>query len=289
METAKPAEPVGGDKLYQQRARAALPLLVRQAYAGSPIFYSSLAEELGMPNPRNLNFVLGSVGKSMNELTAKWGEEVPPIQCLVVNKETGIPGEGIGWFLADKAEFKKLPLRRQREIVAIELQKIYGYRHWDKVLAELGLAPTKLEFAPLIQRTSAFQGGGESEAHRRLKAYVASAPQRLGLSSSAGPGETEKPLPSGDKLDVSFLHKDTWIAAEVKSTISSVEDITRGIFQCVKYRAVMEATLTAQSLPANARALLVLEGHLTPELRTLKNILGVDVFEGVVPPTDFNH
>jgi len=62
MSTAKISAPISGEKLYQERARAALPLLVRQAQAGAPIFYSDLADELGMPNPRNLNYVLGSIG-----------------------------------------------------------------------------------------------------------------------------------------------------------------------------------------------------------------------------------
>jgi len=63
METAKIAGPISGKRLYQERARAALPLLVRQGHAESPIYYSELAVELGMPNPRNLNFVLGSIGQ----------------------------------------------------------------------------------------------------------------------------------------------------------------------------------------------------------------------------------
>src|SRR4051794_25528921 len=97
--TAKAAGPLFGDKLYQQRARAAFPLLVRQAEAATPIFYSALAEELGMPNARNLNYVLGCVGRAMEHLSKQWKEKVPPIQCLVVNKRTGLPGEGVGWFL----------------------------------------------------------------------------------------------------------------------------------------------------------------------------------------------
>ena len=65
MTTAMAATPLSGDKLYQERARAALPLLVRQAEAATPIFYSSLARELGMPNPRNLNYVLGCIGQTL--------------------------------------------------------------------------------------------------------------------------------------------------------------------------------------------------------------------------------
>jgi hypothetical protein len=47
-----------GNKLFQERACQALPLLVRQAKAEKPICYSDLAEELRMPNPRNLDYVL---------------------------------------------------------------------------------------------------------------------------------------------------------------------------------------------------------------------------------------
>jgi len=54
----KAASFTSGSKLYQQRARRTLPLLVRQAEAGETIPYSALAAELQMPNARNLNFVL---------------------------------------------------------------------------------------------------------------------------------------------------------------------------------------------------------------------------------------
>lgn len=56
MSTATISEPILGDKAYKVRARVALPLLVCQVEAGTSVFYSDLAEELGMPNPRNLNY-----------------------------------------------------------------------------------------------------------------------------------------------------------------------------------------------------------------------------------------
>ena len=80
--TAEIAAPLGGDKLYQERARAALPLLVRQAIAAKPIFYSALADELAMPNPRNLNYVLGCIGQAMVRLSKQWKTKVPPISLL---------------------------------------------------------------------------------------------------------------------------------------------------------------------------------------------------------------
>ncbi len=152
MSTAKISEPISGDKAYQVRARAALPLLVRQAQAGVPVFYSDLAEELGMTNPRNLNYVLGSIGQSLERLSTAWKTKVPPIQCLVVNKSTGMPGEGVGWFLVKKEDFAALPLRQKRAIVEAELQNVFSYPKWEEVLKAFELEPTTSDFSPIVTK-----------------------------------------------------------------------------------------------------------------------------------------
>lgn len=283
MSTAAISEPISGDKAYQVRARAALPLLVRQAEAGALIFYSDLAEELGMPNPRNLNYVLGSIGQSLAMLSRAWKSEVPPIQCLVVNKSTGLPGEGIGWFHVKKEDFSTLPLRQKRAIVEAELQHVFSYPRWQQVLKAFKLGPVTSDFSYVVSKATGGFGGGESEAHNALKTYVAQNPKVIGLNANTPTGSTEFQLPSGDSLDVSFNGKRVWVAAEVKSSISAESDIVRGLFQCVKYRAVMEAVLLAESRPTNARALLVLESKFPKSLIPLRNILGVEVVEGISP------
>ncbi|SEP50736.1 hypothetical protein SAMN02990966_07749 [Rhodospirillales bacterium URHD0017] len=258
-ETAKVAAPIAGDKLYQQRARQALPLLVRQAHAGEQIIYSELAEEMGMPNERNLNYVLGSVGQSMELLSKAWKEKVPPIQCLVVNKNTGLPGEGVGWFIAKEDEFAKLPRSKQREIVKAELAKIFAYTKWPKVLEALSLRYTVPDLRPLIRQASGYLGG-EGEEHKRLKAYLSKHPEVIGLALNTPHGSIEEPLPSGDSLDVSFRQAHEWVAAEVKPAASPVADILRGLYQCVKYKAVMEAVQATEGKPRAATAVLVLQG-----------------------------
>lgn len=281
--TAQTASPLTGDKLYKERARAALPLLVRQATAAKPIFYSSLAGELGMPNPRNLNYVLGSIGQAMARLSKQWKTKVPPLQCLVVNKATGIPGEGIGWFLIAKEDFGKLPLRRRREIVQAELQHIYAYPHWGEVLAELGIEPSTTDFTDEISSASQGFGGGESPEHKRLKEFVAKNPTAIGLPKTMSNGETEYRLPSGDCLDVSFRTRKHWVAVEVKSHVSDSADLVRGVFQCIKYQAILDAVLLSESKAINARAVLVLADKLPDSLQPLCNLLGVDVVDGVRP------
>ncbi len=70
----------------------------------------------------------------------------------------------------------------------------------------------------------------------------------------------------------------------MKPANSDAPDIVRGMFQCVKYRAVMEAYQATQNLPLSARAVLVLEGVLPTELTLMRDILGVEVVEGVRVP-----
>ena len=91
---------LNGEKLYHERARVTLPYLVRQAKSGQTIYYSDLAKEVGIPNPRNLNYALDSIGNALVTLGENTKTEIPPIQCLVVNKSQGLPGEGISWFIS---------------------------------------------------------------------------------------------------------------------------------------------------------------------------------------------
>jgi hypothetical protein len=65
-----------------------------------------------MANERNLNHVLGYIGRGLESLSRDWDEEIPPIQCLVINKRDRLPGEGIGWFGIDTLKFRKLHKKR---------------------------------------------------------------------------------------------------------------------------------------------------------------------------------
>lgn len=283
METGEIAKSIEGEKLYQERARKALPILVRQALANQPIFYSDLAHELEMPNPRNLNYVLGSIGQTLQEISVEWKDEIPPINCLVINKNTGLPGEGIGWFITDKNSFGKLPRKQQRAIIDIELHKIYAYPRWRDVLKYLGLEyKENRDYSPLLNTLSKQRhGSGESPFHKQFKEFVSNNPQILGLPKSVGIGKLEQNLPSGDIADVLFIHGKDWIIAEVKSRISDTADIYRGLYQCVKYQAVVEAYQTEKGFQPSCRVALVLENEFPVELIELKNLLGIEIIEKV--------
>ena len=124
-------------------------------------------------------------------------------------------------------------------------------------------------------------GGGEGDAHRMLKERIAESPKIVGLPESIGQGETEHEFSSGDKADVFFKTGDEWIAVEVKSERSGTDDVKRGLFQCVKYKAVMDAEIRVRRLSVRARAILALGGVFPQELEDARKILDIDVRENL--------
>lgn len=120
-------------------------------------------------------------------------------------------------------------------------------------------------------------GGGESEAHRQLKEWVSENPISVGLSEEAF-GLTEQLLPSADRIDVFFVTETTVTAVEIKPQFSSAADLNRGIYQCVKYKALLKAI---ESL-GNKRDVLVklaIGGELPNELKSKAEALKIDVVE----------
>ena len=258
---------------------------MRQAHAGNPLYYSDLALELGMPNPRNLNFVLGSIGRTLENLSKLWREKIPPLECLVLNKSTNLPGDGVGGFLISRGRYEDLSKPKKREVVRNSLALIMTYDKWFQVLEFLQLQPAREDFSTLINRASKLQfRSAEGPEHKALKEYVAKHPAVVGLGENAPLGITEKRLPSGDSLDVSFHLKKSWVGVEVKSRISPEADIVRGLFQCVKYLAVMRAVLNTENQKEHdVRAVLVIESDFPEELIGLRNALGVEVIDHVIP------
>ena len=286
-DTAMQTKNMFGDKSYQERARRALPILVRQAASQKPIFYEALANELGMPNPRNLNWVLGSVGVTLQELaqTPGWGEGVPHIQSLVINQQSRLPGSGFEGFLADRLKgYKGLTPAEKRAYLDGYWHDIFAYPRWNDVLKACGLASAKSDAVEIIEeaKNGRSGGGGEGPEHLALKEYVRDHPRMVGLPSGFPSGLTEAPLPSGDKLDVLFYARNKMLAVEVKSHKSNNVDLERGLFQCVKYRAVMEAERAFKGGGYSIDAVLVVGKELPDSLKPLQNSLGVEVFEVIM-------
>jgi hypothetical protein len=121
-----------------------------------------------------------------------------------------------------------------------------------------------------------------------LKHYVRDHPELVGAGAD-WEAKVEYALRSADELDVMFMSDRTWIGVEVKSRVSegNAADYERGIYQVVKYRAVLEAQAIADSLDPQPeiRVVLVLERELPAVYRGLAAQLRVTVVENVSPQT----
>jgi len=87
--------------------------------------------------------------------------------------------------------------------------------------------------------------------------------------------EEEKRLLSGDELDVYVVTKQARIGIEVKSHRSGEADLVRGIYQCVKYQAILEAQFGHLSDAFGVQTLLVTEVALPPAIAEIAKRLGV--------------
>jgi hypothetical protein len=283
METAEltSLEDISGDKLYQKRAREALPILVRQALVSQKITYSDLANELKMPNPRNLNYVLGLIGNTLLKLSEKWEEEIPPIQSIVINKHTEMPGEGVNWFIKNRKQFEESTPTEKKRLLLEMLSNVFHYKKWLNVLEYLKLKPnvdTTILFKNIIKNGG--YGTGEGEKHKQFKKYISENPNIIGLNGFKK-GNIEHIFPSLDSIDVYFQNNNTIVGVEVKSETSNENDILRGLFQCKKYEALIEAENCVNGIRKEIKVILALENEFPNKLLPIKSILSVNVMDNI--------
>lgn len=285
---------------FGDEARACLRCLVERVFAArgglpEPITYQELAALIdrknkhGVGHAHGMGRILGVMGHLLEPLVFDgWGAKVPGIQCLVVLKSgagRGLPDCGIEEFWEN---YKQWPRTVRSWHVQREYRRIaeFGSR-WNQVLGALGVSAVG-ETAVVSPACGArfFGHGGESPQHRRLQRWISRHPEIVGVANGAAVEENFA-LPSADELDVLFRTENECVAVEVKSKVSDrlVSDYERGIYQTVKYSALLRAMHTAgapESRPA-VRTVLVLESRLPDVYRKLATDLSVQVIEGVTP------
>ena len=132
-------------------------------------------------------------------------------------------------------------------------------------------------------RKGKFGFGGEGEYHLQLKEFIYNNPQYIGISDYVE-RDMEHILLSGDRLDVWFKLADgTEIAIEIKSKISSDADILRGLYQCIKYKAILNAENLAHNEKHNNLTYLVLGRKLSPSNKEIQKLFDIATFEDIVP------
>lgn len=83
-------------------------------------------------------------------------------------------------------------------------------------------------------------------------------------------------MSSGDRLDAYFSNGLESLAVEVKASHATDAELMRGIYQCIKYRAVQRAECRALRKPALCDAVLVSTRPLNKQGRALGKRLHVD-------------
>jgi len=282
-----------GDAWSKKTARRIFPLLVWCAEHGKKIAYGQLDAELrrrkwGEPMvARVYGHPAGAIGDALLEVERERGEKVPPLNALVVNAETGIPGAGCDYYIKTYLEAKQAEelSDEQRKAMAEEtMEEVWRFQNWREILIGCDLEPLE-DGIPSLESSVASRkptrGGWssepESEEHRTLKDWVARNPQILKSTIPFRPGSTEWGFASADRADVLFAHEDGCIAVEVKAANANDADLERGIYQCVKYQALLRAELKAETRIPNGTAMLVTERQLPSQLQELAGLLGVRV------------
>lgn len=260
----------------------AIPVLIRWAQNGiTDKHYEDLNKELGYGRFSGIGHVLGCIDVVLKQLNNKPEFDdyhIPTLNALCTNKSTNLPSYGFE-FVQD--DWNLVSEETQRLIVEGYNIKATKYPQWNKVLSCLCLLPS-IEYSAEDEeriRNGERSKCTESEEHKKLKTFIASNPSSIHIYD-VEVAKNEFILLSGDRLDVYFeLHNKSRIAIEVKSLISSDDDILRGIYQCVKYKATLDAENLVHGLPVDTRAVLVIEGKLSESNYYVKKSLGVEVIE----------
>lgn len=213
----------------------ALPFLVYCAQMRKTPTYGDVAVQVGCHH-RVVSHILGYLRDEVCIPAA-----LPILSALVINKYTLVPGES--WLPEGTAHLTPEEYRQKYEKFRDEA---FAYQGWDDLLKEFSLKPWQKSETDLKEKGRKYSlslekygGGGEGEAHRRLKEYVAHHPETIGLSIGSH-SCLEYLFISGDRCDVLFDNPQKVFAiAEIKNGDDG--ELTRGIYQLIKYRALLAA------------------------------------------------
>lgn len=220
-----------------------------------------------------------TAGAAMDRIQA-CDPSVPLLNVLLVSSITGVPGAGAVAYLRERYPREDWLGRRGahkdprwRDLIEAEAELVYAYRRWDALYRQVYGSGVPRGTGERVSAARAVSRGGEGPNHRALRLRVAADPGLVQRGLRAEMAETEVELPSGDRVDVVCYHASRTVAIEVKSSDSDSADLNRGVYQCVKYRAVLEA----QDIRRHPRVLawLVTEEPLPDDVRALARRLGV--------------
>ena len=263
----------------RNNVRLMIPVMIHWAKTGhNEHTYGDLAHAIGKSKFSGIGHALYFVQQVLDNLSTKSSREIPTLNSLCKNSKTMLPSEGFEFV---SPQYNYLDENGKRVFVKGLDSNAMNFPHWDWVLKELELkeaVPFTEEQLEAIKNPRCIYGG-EGEEHKILKEYICQHPESINYKD-VDFAETEHILPSGDRLDVYFeLSDGTHVAIEVKPSISPDQDIARGVFQCVKYYAVMDALRNIECKDYEIKVLLVTAGNFSSQNKELAEELGVEYVE----------
>jgi hypothetical protein len=134
----------------------------------------------------NIDIQPGAIGNALLETEKERGQKIPPLNALIVNAATGIPGDGCDYYLSTY-------LNKRGEV--------WRFQDWNEILLSYGLKPIKggipgipslqTDITPRKPRKTGWSTGPESEADKALKNWVAKNPRVIKSKTSCQAGTTE--------------------------------------------------------------------------------------------------
>ena len=263
----------------RKNVRLMIPVMIHWAKTGhNEHTYGDLAHAIGKSKFSGIGHALYFVQQVLDNLSTKSSREIPTLNSLCKNAKTMLPSEGFEFV---SPQYNDLDENGKRVFVKGLDSNAMNFPHWDWVLKELELkeaVPFTEEQLEVIKNPRCIYGG-EGEEHKILKEYICQHPESINYKD-VDFAETEHILPSGDRLDVYFEFSDgTHVAIEVKPSISPDQDIARGVFQCVKYYAVMDALRNIECKDYEIKVLLVTAGNFSSQNKKLAEELDVEYVE----------
>jgi len=218
--------------------------------------------------------------------------DAPLLNILMVSSSDGYAGKGVGEFMAKHFSEPRLEKEGIRDAdwdlwtkyCDKAAEEVYAYGDkWDAIFQNV----FDEQWEPCPPRAGAerdgtrFGEGGEGPNHKALRTWTRANPHRISRRYAGYRAKTEESLASADRVDVVYYGEAETIALEVKSQDSNYDDLRRGVFQRIKYRAVMQAMdirhnpLVEPAVVAPVEAVLVTQTPLPGDLKTIARKNGI--------------
>ena len=212
--------------------------------------------------------------------------DCPPLNVLLVAQKDRLPSAGAGAYMANylnqpglsTSGYRNRHRNRWRDAFEAAAADVYAFEDWDQVYLEAFEEPLPASVVPEGHEEDGIPYGrhGEGSNHERLRLWIRDNPSEVRPAYIGFRSETEVVLDSADRVDVVFYGREETVALEVKSVDSNETDLRRGVFQCIKYRAVLEAMDVRSQ--TRLTAILVTQKPLPGDLADLASLNRIQHF-----------